>query len=274
MARFDLAYEKINGKSHRESGYLTIGDLDSLNWIGKSVDFTYASATTHEAKPLLIKAMTIPKASKDIRVKMCGIAPFTSLRVTKVEIRLSEFDDFMTASDFNSNDLLSCFDTGLFLTNCRLRETILDDPGSLEMEYTLDVNFGCEGHEVDFALVTDSNSIVLKPNIKTVNIRGRGLKLVDKSPAKTRAATFNPGCNFSVGRVEKVVSPEQVEALREKKAVLEADLANAKQTSRAFVDITLLARIIEALRDSLELTSRFRRGTGAVANDVTLQDLL
>ena len=276
LGRFDIAYETSNAGHARKSEFLTAAQVGNFEWRAQTKDILYVRAQTEKLQQLRIEGASIPAASNNIRVQMCGIAPKATLRIEKIEVILAGFSDFIEASaPLAEGSQFKCFDTGLFLTNCRLGETILDEPGNLEMEYAVGLTFGCAGHEVDFALVTDSNSIVLKPNMGTVKIRGRGLKLVDRSPAKTRAATFNPGCTLSVDRVEKMVSQEQMEALREKKAVLEADLANAKQTSQAFVDITLLARIIEALRDSLELTSKLHRSLGvAAANDVTLQELL
>ncbi len=255
LARFDLAYEKSNGRSHRESEFLIVADLGELNWHAKTMDFTYVSAATEKPKEIHFKTMTIPNASKNIRAKMCGIGPSTSIRVSKIEMRLSKFDDFMTARNFNSDDLLHCYDTSLFLSKCSLSKKNLAKSEHPVMNYKVDLEFDCEGHEVEFNLETDRSKISLHPQKgrQEITLEGKQLDLLDANPKKTLQATFNPGCVLKIYTVEKSISENQKREFEKIKQDLEDLRNNSALSAKAFSDLNNLAQIMVALKASLKL---------------------
>lgn len=258
LARFDLAYEDANTEPHRKSQFLDVADVGNLNWHSTGQDFIQARAESSGTKTIHIKNLQVPASSQNIKTKMCAIAPKSTLRVERIELTISEPSQFLPATEPINEGPFSCFDTGLFLTNCRLTEKILEEPELLEQKYDVNFTFTCRGHQIDFVLDAGASSVVLQPKDgnQIATVTGNGLRIIDRDSEKTRKATFDRGCNLQINSVTKEISPRQMQVLAESRAALEAALEDSQSAAEAFVDLTVLARVIEAIQSALELASK------------------
>lgn len=276
LARFDLAYQDANTEPHRKSQFLDVADIGNLNWHSAGDDFIHARAESSGVKTIHIKNVQIPASSQVIRTKMCAIAPKSTIRVEKIELTISDPSQFLPAARSISDGPLSCFDSGLFLANCQLAETVLEESELLEQEYDVNFTFACRGHQIDFALDAGASSIVLEPKEENqiATVTGNGLRIIDRNPEKTRKATFDHGCKFKINSVTKKVSPRQRQILADKKETLESALKDSQSAAEAFVDLTILVRVIEAIQSALDLAEKSLAVKFKAKSDLSFEKLL
>ena len=276
LARFDLAYQDANTEPHRKSQFLDVADIGNLNWHSTGDDFIHARAESNGVKTIYIKNVQVPASSQNIKTKMCAIAPKSSIRVERIELTISDPSQFLPAAKPVSDGSFSCFDTGLFLSNCQLAETVLAEPELLEQEYDVNFTFACRGHQIDIALDAGASSVCLQPKTgsQTATVTGNGLRIVDRNPERTRKSTFDHGCEFKINKIKKKVSPRQQQILAERKETLEVALKDSQSAAEAFVDLTILVRVIEAIQSALELAGKSFVTKSQIKPDLSLEKLL
>ena len=208
VARFDLVHTSEEGMADRESYHLLTSEIGNMVWLSKSDGFVEIRAQSGGVREIHMTGLQIPAGSKNLRIKVCGIAPRSTLRIDSIELRLNAQEDAPLVVKPAEGSLLNCFNTGLFLTNCNLDETVLSAKNNVDLEYETDILFDCRGHDVEFGLKTDESFTPLKPSKERqkLKVTGTELKLVDLNPAKTNRATFDLGCTLHIGNTHKRLS--------------------------------------------------------------------